>query len=52
MDIAPTVLQLFGIKPPPHMDGKPIFSRERFGGKKSGAPAAPLTQPEQEAAGG
>jgi predicted AlkP superfamily phosphohydrolase/phosphomutase len=24
IDIAPTALRLFGIQPPPHMDGKPI----------------------------
>ena len=24
IDIAPTALRLFGIEPPPHMDGKPI----------------------------
>jgi predicted AlkP superfamily phosphohydrolase/phosphomutase len=25
VDIAPTVLQLFGLTPPPHMDGRPLF---------------------------
>ncbi len=30
MDIAPTALKLFGIEPPEHMDGKPLFDRERF----------------------
>ena len=30
MDIAPTALSLFGIEPPKHMDGKPIYDRERF----------------------
>jgi arylsulfatase A-like enzyme len=25
MDIAPTVLELFGLKPPAHMDGKPLI---------------------------
>jgi predicted AlkP superfamily phosphohydrolase/phosphomutase len=27
IDMAPTVLQLFGQKPPPHMDGRPLFVR-------------------------
>ena len=26
VDIAPTVLRLFGLEPPPHMDGEPLFS--------------------------
>ena len=52
IDIAPTVLQLFGITPPAHMDGKPIFRRERFGGTTPGTAAEPLAEPEQEAAGG
>lgn len=26
MDIAPTALKLFGLEPPPHMDGKPLFT--------------------------
>ena len=30
MDIAPTALSLFGIEPPAHMDGKPLFERQRF----------------------
>ena len=30
MDIAPTALSLFGIEPPKHMDGKPIYDRARF----------------------
>jgi predicted AlkP superfamily phosphohydrolase/phosphomutase len=25
VDIAPTVLRLFGLEPPPHMDGRPLF---------------------------
>ena len=25
-DIAPTILTLFGVKPPPHMDGKPLIN--------------------------
>ncbi|HUP23672.1 MAG TPA: alkaline phosphatase family protein [Thermoanaerobaculia bacterium] len=28
LDIAPTALELFGIRPPAHMEGKPIFSNE------------------------
>jgi len=28
IDIAPTVLELFGLEPPPHMDGTPLFARE------------------------
>jgi arylsulfatase A-like enzyme len=27
IDMAPTVLRLFGKTPPPHMDGKPLFER-------------------------
>jgi len=27
IDIAPTVLRLFGIEAPPHMDGKPLFEK-------------------------
>ena len=27
IDMAPTVLRLFGRTPPPHMDGKPLFER-------------------------
>jgi predicted AlkP superfamily phosphohydrolase/phosphomutase len=25
LDIAPTILEMFGVEPPPYMDGKPIF---------------------------
>jgi predicted AlkP superfamily phosphohydrolase/phosphomutase len=28
LDFAPTVLQLFGIRPPKHMEGKPLFGAE------------------------
>jgi predicted AlkP superfamily phosphohydrolase/phosphomutase len=28
MDIAPTALKLFGVEPPAHMDGKPLFTSE------------------------
>ena len=27
MDMAPTALRLFGIEPPAHMDGKPLFEK-------------------------
>jgi len=26
IDIAPTALRLFGVQPPPHMEGKPLFA--------------------------
>ncbi len=29
IDIAPTALQQFGIEPPPYMDGRPLFGKER-----------------------
>jgi predicted AlkP superfamily phosphohydrolase/phosphomutase len=28
MDVAPTVLELFGLAPPPHMDGKSLLARD------------------------
>jgi predicted AlkP superfamily phosphohydrolase/phosphomutase len=28
IDIAPSALRLFGLEPPAHMDGKPLFTRE------------------------
>lgn len=31
VDIAPTVLGLFGIDPPPHMEGRPLFDRASCG---------------------
>jgi predicted AlkP superfamily phosphohydrolase/phosphomutase len=34
MDIAPTALRLFGVDPPAHMDGSPIFEKARFGAGK------------------
>jgi predicted AlkP superfamily phosphohydrolase/phosphomutase len=44
MDVAPTALELFGLVPPAHMDGKPLFEAatlprlaERLGKKKAGA---------------
>jgi predicted AlkP superfamily phosphohydrolase/phosphomutase len=27
VDVAPTVLRLFGLDPPPHMDGKPLYEK-------------------------
>ena len=32
IDIAPTALQLFGLEPPAHMDGKPLFTQETLTG--------------------
>ncbi len=29
VDIAPTALRLFGVQPPPHMDGRPLFDEGR-----------------------
>ena len=31
LDLAPTVLTLFGIEPPRHMEGKPLFDKKSFG---------------------
>jgi predicted AlkP superfamily phosphohydrolase/phosphomutase len=39
IDMAPTVLRLFGHTPPPHMDGKPLFERPP-GEKKPSEPPA------------
>ena len=41
VDIAPTALELFGIKPPQHMEGKPLYSPENpiFGGDDDGKTA-------------
>ena len=33
IDIAPTALRLFGLTPPAHMDGKPLFERSSFNGR-------------------
>jgi predicted AlkP superfamily phosphohydrolase/phosphomutase len=30
IDIAPTTLRLFGVEPPAHMDGKPLFEKDSF----------------------
>ncbi|MDP7030805.1 MAG: alkaline phosphatase family protein [Gemmatimonadota bacterium] len=39
LDIAPTALELFGVRAPDHMDGKALFGADRFGGKKKGGGA-------------
>jgi predicted AlkP superfamily phosphohydrolase/phosphomutase len=33
IDVAPTALTLFGVDPPPHMEGKPLFDVATFSGK-------------------
>jgi hypothetical protein len=44
VDIAPTVLRLFGLEPPPHMDGRPLFQgrpgQARPSAEKAAEPAA------------
>jgi predicted AlkP superfamily phosphohydrolase/phosphomutase len=35
VDIAPSALKLFGLDPPDHMDGKPLFSAESFQTQKA-----------------
>jgi predicted AlkP superfamily phosphohydrolase/phosphomutase len=40
VDIAPTVLRLFGLEPPLHMDGRPLFER-RFGEPRPAAAETP-----------
>jgi predicted AlkP superfamily phosphohydrolase/phosphomutase len=48
IDIAPTVLNLFGIQAPAHMDGKSLLdSRDLFSGKKAAA-ANPLPKDKKE----
>lgn len=46
IDIAPTALELFGVKPPAHMDGKALFDADtRFDGKsRSGAKVEPAEE--------
>jgi predicted AlkP superfamily phosphohydrolase/phosphomutase len=34
LDVAPSVLTLFGVEPPKHMEGKPLFTREAFQKKR------------------
>jgi len=44
IDIAPTVLRVFGVEVPPHMDGRPLFDSAdpvRGAGAAAVAPAAP-----------
>ncbi|RMG46477.1 MAG: nucleotide pyrophosphatase [Acidobacteria bacterium] len=40
IDIAPTALELFGLRPPKHMDGRPLFGSERPIGSRPAAPRA------------
>ena len=40
LDLAPTVLDLFGIAPPPYMQGGPLFGASRHPPAPSGAPAS------------
>ena len=35
IDIAPSALRLFGLDPPDHMDGKPLFTSESFQGEEA-----------------
>jgi len=37
IDMAPTILRLFGHRPPPHMDGRPLFERPPGQGKPAKA---------------
>ena len=32
IDLAPTALRLFGVAPPPHMEGRPVVAMGHFGG--------------------
>jgi len=41
IDIAPTVLQLFGLTPPPHMDGAPLFRNNPLERRPATAAATP-----------
>jgi predicted AlkP superfamily phosphohydrolase/phosphomutase len=34
LDVAPTALRVFGIEPPAHMEGKPLFTRNVFDGAR------------------
>ncbi len=45
IDIAPTALKLFGLEPPAHMDGKPLFEQSSFNG---GRPAKRKAEPAKE----
>jgi len=46
IDIAPTALELFDLRPPKHMEGKPLFDRATFSAPKNGR----VPQEEREAA--
>jgi predicted AlkP superfamily phosphohydrolase/phosphomutase len=39
MDLAPTILHLFGVKAPPYMDGRTLVDGSPFDGRKPAAPA-------------
>jgi len=43
IDVAPTVLDLFGVPIPPHMDGKPFMT-----GRQGTPPRATVKQPQRE----
>ena len=40
VDLAPTILKLFGLTPPAHMDGRPLFERRPGQPRPADAPAA------------
>jgi predicted AlkP superfamily phosphohydrolase/phosphomutase len=40
VDIAPTILRLFGLEPPAHMDGRPLFEGRPGQSRPAAAPAA------------
>jgi predicted AlkP superfamily phosphohydrolase/phosphomutase len=42
VDVAPTVLRLFGVEPPPHMEGRPLFRSKTE--KTTAAAPAPVRQ--------
>ena len=46
LDIAPTALRVFGVEPPAHMEGKPLFRRNVFGGER-GKNGRGETEPEE-----
>jgi arylsulfatase A-like enzyme len=44
IDLAPTALKLFGIEPPAHMDGRPLFTANPM--QRNGATHAASAVPE------
>lgn len=52
IDLAPTVLRLFGITPPAHMDGKELYNDYSKFNKGKGRPAAPANENQEKAADG